>query len=202
MQLPEDLTGTVVRDEPCPRIQNGPGRVVLTTVNHLNPAVLELALRASDGRQETVGATRPHRFYSETRSDWVAAEDLRPGEQVRGFAGPVTVASSTPLAGVHRVYNLSVETDHVYRVSLSGALVHNSYKSSAMIRAEWEAANKKPWPKDPKTGKNMDVSHEMPKADGGNDDLTNIKPRPHDEHVQIHIDNGDFVRWGRRAADP
>jgi hypothetical protein len=76
-------------------------------------------------------------------------------------------------------------------------------KTSAQLRAEWEAASNKPWPKDPVTGGNQDVSHIKPKADGGSNTLDNIEPMPHGDHMQMHIENGDFKRWGaKRGKQP
>src|SRR5262249_31175979 len=154
-------------------LETGPGRIVLTTVNHLNRYVLELSLRSSDARQEVLRPTGFHKFYSETRDEWVSAEDLADGETLRGVDGPVTVANFTRYPGVHRVYNMTVEGEHVYRVSQLGVLVHNNCprKPSPQIRKEWEQANQKPWPKGPATGWNQDVSHRKALADGGTNDL-------------------------------
>ena len=71
-------------------------------------------------------------------------------------------------------------------------------KSNPQLRNEWERANRKPWPKDPNTGRNQDVSHKVPKADGGPNTPDNIEPEPHDQHMQRHSNNGDFKRWGSR----
>jgi RHS repeat-associated protein len=77
----------------------------------------------------------------------------------------------------------------------------NLRKPSKQIRREWEKANNgKPWPKDPATGRNQDVSHKKPLADGGTNDLDNIEPLPHSDHVNQHKQNGDFKRWGARGA--
>jgi hypothetical protein len=75
-------------------------------------------------------------------------------------------------------------------------------KPSKQIRKEWEEANGEPWPKDPETGNNQDVSHKKPLADGGTNELDNIEPLPHDDHVQQHKDAGDFARWGSKGAPP
>ena len=54
MGMSPTLQAKVVADEPCPAIAKGPGRVVLTTVNHLNAYVFELQLADCKGHTETV----------------------------------------------------------------------------------------------------------------------------------------------------
>ncbi len=74
-----------------------------------------------------------------------------------------------------------------------------TYKSSRQIRREWEQENQQEWPKDPNDPtRNQDVSHIKPKAEGGTDELSNIEPKPHSEHLKQHMDNGDFGKWGGR----
>jgi hypothetical protein len=126
MGLPENLIGNVLSIEPCPKIEPGPGRVVLTTVNHLNAEVMELTVEASDGRRETFRPTASHKFYRQTDNDWISAIELQPGDELVGTAGLLTVVSSRHVPGIHRVYNMTVEGEHVFRVSSLGALVHNS----------------------------------------------------------------------------
>jgi hypothetical protein len=125
MILPADMLGTVIADEPCPPILSGPGRVVLATTTHLTAQVIELTLADEHGRQEPVRATANHPFYSVDRSEWVAAERLGEGEHIQGIEGRLTLLHSERLPGVQRVYNMTVEGEHAYRVSLLGALVHN-----------------------------------------------------------------------------
>ena len=59
--LPQDLTGEVVANEPCPEIKPGSGRVVLATMNHINADVLELTIRDEHGEQEMVRPTSLHK---------------------------------------------------------------------------------------------------------------------------------------------
>jgi RHS repeat-associated protein len=72
-------------------------------------------------------------------------------------------------------------------------------KCSKTLRSEWEKAEQKPWPIDPETGKKQEVSHKTALADGGTNDLNNVEPLPHDDHVRRHSEQGDFARWAKRA---
>jgi hypothetical protein len=125
MGLPEGLRGEVLAVEPCPRIRPGPGWLVLTTVNHLNAYVLELTVADRHGHRETIRPTGCHRFFRAADDRWVSANSLRPNDRLQGQSGLLRVVAKDRVPGVHRVYNLTVEGEHVYRVSHLGALVHN-----------------------------------------------------------------------------
>jgi len=127
--LPEGTLATVVAIEPCPQVEVGRGRVVLTTVNRLNCDVRELSLRSIDDQRESLRPTGRHRFYSEDRQEWVPASQLRAGENIRSLRGRLTVDCSRRIPGTHRVHDMTVETEHIYHVSTLGALVHNNESS-------------------------------------------------------------------------
>jgi hypothetical protein len=135
MGMPASLRARVVAIEPCPPIAKGPGRVVLTTINHLNRYVFRLGLTDSSGRTETIGVTGFHKFYSEDRKTWVSVEDLRRGERVPGAGGLLTVSMIARSRGVERVYNMTVDREHVYHVSTLGALVHNNCQMRQALNA-------------------------------------------------------------------
>lgn len=114
----------VLAIEPCPEIEPGQSRVITGTFTTARCSVLQLHL--SNG--EVLEPTPPHRFFSESRQDWVAAQDLQIGECLRTALGQtVTIESTSLKAGEYRVYNLEVEQEHQFYVGESGVLVHNAY---------------------------------------------------------------------------
>ncbi len=121
---------------PCPPIRDGPGRVVIATPTHLNNYIFELEVEEITGHREILHPTGIHRFWSEDRNRWVRTDKLQPGEHLRGRCAPVTVISTRQHFGVDRVYNLTVEGEHVYFVSGVDLLTHNAGSSPAGIEYE------------------------------------------------------------------
>jgi hypothetical protein len=79
------------------------------------------------GEADPLQVTATHQLWSLDQAGWVEAGDLKPGEQLAGENGPVTVESVTQDCQPIAVYNLDVDVDHQYLVTDLGALAHNVY---------------------------------------------------------------------------
>ncbi len=113
--------------EPVTVTSNADG-LVTGLFHHIAPAVLSLEF---EGLQEPIRSTVRHPFWSLTRSDWIAAEDLTIGEHVRCFSGDTVLQRVTIQHSPTLVYNIEVSGEHRYWVSSLGILVHNASESAA-----------------------------------------------------------------------
>ena len=154
-----------------------------------------------DRRQEIARPTALHKFYSETRDEWISAEDLRPGENIRSLGGPLQVVSLRAIPGTHRVYNMTVEGEHVYHVSTLGVLAHNN--NCAMPTPTTRAVDTGHYPKTPgtgvvDTGYYPDVTPTTPHtvARGGNKTAAAPKTgRPNSIHEQVRPNGSRSVTY-------
>ena len=83
-----------------------------------------------DVGEETITATRLHRFWVESEKKWVEALELGEGMQLRLASGELRQIKSVALRELEvpqDTFNLEVELDHNYFVGCSSALVHNGY---------------------------------------------------------------------------
>ncbi len=119
---------------PCPSIRSGLDPVVTGTYVHNDARVLDVRL---EGLPEPVAVTPSHPFYSLDRRSFVAAGDLKSGERLRSVSGAAHVVSVQPRPGQHRVYNLEVHGEHVYRVSRLGILVHNDSPGDVSLNLQY-----------------------------------------------------------------
>ena len=140
MGLPEELRATVLDNLPCPAIQPGEGRVVLTTVSHLSNCVGSLTVEDEQGQRETIRPTAFHKFYREPEKKWVSLAALHNGDRLHGAAGELRVVSVSLDNAVERVYNMTVEGEHVYYVATLGLLAHNVKCKVDVCECEGEAA--------------------------------------------------------------
>ena len=115
-------TAKVISIAPCPQIEEGEGRVVLSTVTHLNGHLMEIRF---DGTEQSLQPTDTHQFYSEDRKAWIPAGRLSIGERLRTADGSTEITSISKQSGIHQVFNIEVEEEHWYYVSELDVLTHN-----------------------------------------------------------------------------
>ncbi|MCA9039985.1 MAG: hypothetical protein KDA65_06555 [Planctomycetaceae bacterium] len=114
---------TITKLADCPKIPDGPGRVVTGLFVHQNAELLDVKIASES---ETIGTTPNHPFWSEDRQRFVRADQLQQQEKVRTLEGTSLVEFIRKRPGLHSVYNLEVQVDHIYHVGNGGILVHNA----------------------------------------------------------------------------
>jgi hypothetical protein len=116
---------TITEIGPCPAIAPGNGAIVTGKFVHEADEQSSLMRLKLAGQSETIGVTANHLYWSEDRTAFVPAGELRGGVAVNISGGTAYVASVEPDPGVKGyLYNLET-TEHVYRVGSLGTLVHN-----------------------------------------------------------------------------
>jgi hypothetical protein len=107
----------------CPVIDPGNGYVVTGTFKHYSARILDVHI---EGASQPIGTTPNHFFWCEGRNNFVRADTLRIGDELRGVEKPVRISQLQMRPSGAAVYNLEVQVVHVYHVSEAGVLVHNT----------------------------------------------------------------------------
>ncbi|MFV0458755.1 MAG: polymorphic toxin-type HINT domain-containing protein, partial [Actinomycetales bacterium] len=88
-----------------------------------------VAVRLADG--SAIESTDQHRFWVESRREWVGAIALQPGDIVVGADGDRLTVTRLGISEQDlTVYNLTVEGLHTYFVGAESVLVHNCIRNS------------------------------------------------------------------------
>lgn len=124
--------GEVLAVEPCPPITPNPqGRLVTGTFAHQSAHVVDLYV---EGQEAPIGVTASHPFWSKDCQDFVPAGKLRVGERLSSLTGEPKVTAIVPRNKVEQVYNLEVDVEHVYLVTHTGLVVHNTYYQNVFFK--------------------------------------------------------------------
>jgi hypothetical protein len=114
---------TVEKILPCPRIEEGPGRLVTGRFSQERRGIWELKV---EGDAEPIGVTPHHPLWSLDRHAWTSASELRPYERLATLTGPARLMYAMDTHIADPVYNIEVEGENCYRVGEAGTLVHNA----------------------------------------------------------------------------
>ena len=109
----------------APPLAKGPGQIVTGTFSHSAGNVINLYVAGLD---QPIGTTDNHPFWSEDRQAFIPAGELQSGEHLRTENGNLLAVTASSPRVADAVFNLEVNTEHVYFVSSDAVLVHNSYK--------------------------------------------------------------------------
>jgi hypothetical protein len=133
IQVPEcGISGgaRVLRIEPCPKIRPGKGSVITGTFKHVVSHVLDLYIQ---GEAKPLGTTPNHLFWCEDAQAFLRADELLPGQLVRTTRGPRPLLRVLASKRTQEVFNLEVQSVHIYHVGPNGILVHNARPCPAAL---------------------------------------------------------------------
>lgn len=106
----------------APRIEEGPGCIVMGRFMHVNHHVVRVSL----ANGTSLEVTENHPLYGVERASFVPTRDLAPGEHLRTPSGDVAVVALESIGGPYRVYNLDVEGAQTYLAGESQVWAHNN----------------------------------------------------------------------------
>ncbi len=112
---------------PCPPIAAGEGSVITARfVTRQVDQVATIEILGPNGQIETITGTTIHPIWSVDRQDWVGLAELYEGERLHAADGEAVVHSVEVKQQFTPVYNIEVHGEHVFEVSVSCVLVHNT----------------------------------------------------------------------------
>ena len=189
----------------CPPIEPGTGPVVTGTFRHASGHVMDLYV---EGLADPIGTTANHPFWSETRQAFVRADELEIGDCLRLPAGTAHVKAVIPRARPEAVYNLEVQTEHVYHVSTAGVLVHNGSAVWCPKSQRWRNAKNGRYTKGPGSSPTGQTHHPISaKVGRALNNHPNLKGhfQPHDPRFTTRAIDGQshrgYERWHRDLDD-
>jgi len=119
---------TIATVAACPSLPAGNGAVVTGTFTSAAAEVIDLRLADHD---QPIRCTPEHLLFCVNDQRFVPARELSPGDRVQHLSGTSRIRQVSKEIGQHRVYNLEVHAEHVFRVAPVGLLVHNAWGEGA-----------------------------------------------------------------------